>query len=103
LSGYAVVQKTLIDGRVYFDRQRDIAERADREKRRKRSSTNSRKPRRKRRKRRSPTPPGRAVKSPRKETEEKKPEVKKPEEKPKPPQSDGTDSATIGVMPGGAL
>jgi len=28
LSVYAVVQKTLIDGRVYFDRQRDIAERA---------------------------------------------------------------------------
>lgn len=27
LSAYAVVQKTLIDGRVYFDRQRDIAER----------------------------------------------------------------------------
>jgi imidazolonepropionase-like amidohydrolase len=29
LSAYAVVQKTLIDGRVYFDRQRDIAGRAD--------------------------------------------------------------------------
>ena len=28
LSAYAVVQKTLIDGRVYFDRQRDIAQRA---------------------------------------------------------------------------
>ena len=28
LSVYAVVQKTLIDGQVYFDRQRDIAERA---------------------------------------------------------------------------
>src|SRR5271168_3547064 len=27
LSAYAVVQKTLIDGRVYFDRQRDISER----------------------------------------------------------------------------
>src|SRR3989454_12812011 len=35
LSAYAVVQKTLIDGRVYFDRQRDIAERADREKEKK--------------------------------------------------------------------
>jgi len=32
LSVYAVVQKTLIDGQVYFDRQRDIAQRADREK-----------------------------------------------------------------------
>src|SRR6202158_4940330 len=35
LSGYAVVQKTLIDGRVYFDRQRDIAERSEREKEKK--------------------------------------------------------------------
>src|ERR1700694_5049446 len=35
LSAYAVVQKTLIDGRVYFDRQRDIAERAEREKEKK--------------------------------------------------------------------
>src|SRR3984957_15714333 len=31
LSAYAVVQKTLIDGRVYFDRARDVAERAARE------------------------------------------------------------------------
>lgn len=35
LSAYAVVQKTLIDGRVYFDRQRDIAERPALEKERK--------------------------------------------------------------------
>src|SRR5271168_5599690 len=35
LSAYAVVQKTLIDGRVYFDRQRDIASRADLEKEKK--------------------------------------------------------------------
>ena len=35
LSAYAVVQKTLIDGRVYFDRQRDIAGRADLEKEKK--------------------------------------------------------------------
>jgi imidazolonepropionase-like amidohydrolase len=32
LSAYAVVQKTLIDGRVYFDRQRDIDGRANLEK-----------------------------------------------------------------------
>lgn len=32
LSVYAVVQKTLIDGQVYFDRQRDIAQRASLEK-----------------------------------------------------------------------
>src|SRR4029077_18853779 len=35
LSDYAVVQKTLIDGRVYFDRQRDIADRPTREKEKK--------------------------------------------------------------------
>src|SRR5256712_7061744 len=35
LSAYAVVQKTLIDGRVYFDRQRDIAGRPEREKEKK--------------------------------------------------------------------
>src|SRR4029077_49536 len=32
LSAYAVVQKTLVDGRVYFDRQRDLAGRASVEK-----------------------------------------------------------------------
>ncbi len=31
LSVYARVEKTLIDGRVYFDRQKDLAERAARE------------------------------------------------------------------------
>ncbi len=35
LSAYAVVQQTLIDGRVYFDRKRDIAGRADLEKEKK--------------------------------------------------------------------
>src|SRR3984893_14151026 len=35
LSAYAVVQKTLVDGRVYFDRQRDLANRASLEKEKK--------------------------------------------------------------------
>src|SRR5580692_10603718 len=35
LSAYAVVQETLIDGRIYFDRKRDIAEREAREKEKK--------------------------------------------------------------------
>ena len=35
LSAYAVVQQTLIDGRVYFDRKRDIADRAALEKEKK--------------------------------------------------------------------
>ncbi|MEW6735934.1 MAG: amidohydrolase [Acidobacteriota bacterium] len=32
LSVYAVVQKTIIDGQIYFDRERDITQRAEREK-----------------------------------------------------------------------
>jgi hypothetical protein len=35
MSAYAVVQKTLIDGRIYFDRQRDIVDRPAREKEKK--------------------------------------------------------------------
>jgi len=56
-----VVQKTLIDGRVYFDRQRDIAERAEREKEKKALIDKLKKSRRKNRKKRNPTllrPPG---------------------------------------------
>jgi len=82
LSAYAVVQKTLIDGRVYFDLQRDIAERSEREKDNKAIID-------------------RFKKAAEKKPEEKKPEVKKPEEKPKPPQSSSGDSAA--VLPGGAL
>ena len=67
LSAYAVVQKTLIDGRVYFDRQRDIADRPAREKEK------------------------RALLEKEKKAGEKKAEEKKPEEKPKPPQVDAMD------------
>jgi imidazolonepropionase-like amidohydrolase len=104
LSGYAVVQKTLIDGRVYFDRQRDIAERADREKEKKALIDKFKKAAEKKAEEKKPDTAGPSGQKPtEKKPEEKKPEVKKPEEKPKPPQSDGTDSATIGVMPGRAL
>jgi len=68
LSAYAVVQKTMIDGRVYFDRQRDIAGRADLEKEKKTLMDKEKK----------------AEKKP----EEKKPGERKPEDKPKPPQQD---------------
>jgi imidazolonepropionase-like amidohydrolase len=67
LSAYAVVQKTLIDGRVYFDRQRDIADRPNKEKEKK------------------------ILLEKEKKAVEKKPDTttkpgeKKPEEKPKPP------------------
>ena len=77
LSDYAVVQKTLIDGRVYFDRQRDIAERSDREKEKKALLEKQKKSEKK-------PEAGEAGKKP----GEKKSEEKKPEEKPKPPQAD---------------
>src|ERR1700747_1871589 len=60
LSAYAVVQKTLIDGRVYFDRQKDIAERPEREKEKKALMEKEKK-------------------AAEKKAEEKKPEEKKPE------------------------
>jgi imidazolonepropionase-like amidohydrolase len=87
LSAYAVVQKTLIDGRVYFDRQRDIAERPEREKEKKALLEKEKKSVEKK--------PDATVtigqkpdekKPEAKKPEEKKPEEKKPEEKPKPPQ-----------------
>lgn len=81
LSAYAVVQKTLIDGRVYFDRARDIAERADREKEKKALTEKEKK--------------AAAEKKP----EEKRQNEKKPEDKPKPPQSGrgSTDDESDGV------
>lgn len=67
LSAYAVVQKTLIDGRVYFDRAKDIADRPEREKEKKALLEKEKKAAEK--------------KSETKKPEEKKPDEKKPEEK----------------------
>ena len=69
LSAYAVVQKTLIDGRVYFDRQRDVAQRANLEKEKKVLLDKEKKAAEKK-----------------SETPGSKPSEKKPDEKPKPPQ-----------------
>jgi adenine deaminase len=77
LSAYAVVQKTIIDGRVYFDRARDIGERADREKEKKALIDKEKK-------------------ASEKKAEEKKNEEKKPEDKPKPTQSAQRESGLIG-------
>jgi imidazolonepropionase-like amidohydrolase len=86
LSAYAVVQKTLIDGRVYFDRQRDITDRPAREKEKKALLDKEKKSGEKR--------PDATVtigqkpgdkKPEAKKPDEKKPEEKKQEEKPKPP------------------
>jgi imidazolonepropionase-like amidohydrolase len=76
LSAYAVVQKTLIDGRVYFDRQRDIAQRPEREKEKKALIDKEKKSAEK--KPDATVPIGQ-------KPDAKKPEEKKPEEKPKPP------------------
>ena len=66
LSAYAVAQKTIVDGRVLFDRQKDIAERAALEKEKKDLLEKQKKA---------------AEKKP----DEKKPETKRPDDKPKPP------------------
>jgi imidazolonepropionase-like amidohydrolase len=101
MSAYAVVQKTLIDGRVYFDRQRDISERAEHEKEKKALIDKFKKATEKKPEEKKSDAAGQ--KPAEKKPEEKKPEVKKPEEKPKPPQSDGTDTAVVEARPGGAL
>ena len=104
LSAYAVVQKTLIDGRVYFDRQRDIAERSEREKEKKVLIDKLKKSAEKKPEDKKPdatVPIGQ--KPSEKKPEVKKPEEKKPEEKPKPPQSNGADVAAAAVRAGGAL
>jgi imidazolonepropionase-like amidohydrolase len=88
LSAYAVVQKTLIDGRVYFDRQKDIADREAREKEKKALLEKEKKAGEKK-------PEAGAEggkKQPAAKPEEKKPEEKKPEEKPKAPQPTPTDA-----------
>jgi len=66
LSAYAVAQKTIVDGRVLFDRDKDVAERAAVEKEKKELLEKEKKA---------------AEKKP----DEKKPETKTPEDKPKPP------------------
>jgi imidazolonepropionase-like amidohydrolase len=82
LSAYAVVQKTLIDGRVYFDRSRDLSERAGREKQKKALLEKEKKSEKK--------PEGEA-----KKPGEKKSEEKKPEDKPKPPQGDAVSGGAL--------
>ena len=85
LSVYAVVQKTLIDGQVYFDRQRDIAQRAANEKEKQELIEKEKK--------------ASEAEKKSEEKQEKKPE-KKPDQKKKPgaPSGSGSD-----VVVGGAL
>jgi len=99
MSAYAVVQKTLIDGRVYFDRQRDIAARPELEKEKKALIDKLKKSSDKKSDDKKPSATVPIGQKP----GEKKPEEKKPEDKPKPPQSEGAGSAAGAVLPGGAL
>ena len=103
LSAYAVVQKTLIDGRVYFDRQRDTAEHSEREKEKKALIDKFKKSAEKKPEDKKPDATVPILQKPaEKKPGEKKQEEKKPEEKPGPPQSSSIDSAAA-VLPGGEL
>jgi adenine deaminase len=104
MSAYAVVQKTIIDGRVYFDRQRDIAERPMREKEKKALIDKLKKSAEKKSEDKKPdatVPIGQKPVA--KKPEDKKSEEKKPDDKPKPPQSSDSDSTNAATLPGGAL
>ncbi len=81
LSAYAVVQQTLIDGRVYFDRKRDIADREAREKEKKALMEKEKKAEEK--------------KAGDKKPDEGKPGAGKPEDKPKPPQAEAVSGGAL--------
>jgi imidazolonepropionase-like amidohydrolase len=88
LSAYAVAQKTIVDGRVLFDRDKDIADRGGLEKEKKELIAKEKKA---------------AEKKP----DEKKPDEKKPDAKPNPPsdavQRDSGEDMTAASPDGGAL
>ena len=90
LSAYAVVQQTLIDGRVYFDRKRDIAERVARENEKKALMEKEKKAEEKK-----PGAAGEGGRKPGAKPDEKKQEEKKPEDKPKPPQADAVSGGAL--------
>jgi len=79
MSAYAVVQKTLIDGRVYFDRDKEIAGRGKLEQEKKELIAKAKKASEKK-----PEEAG-------EKKGEKKPEEKRPEEEKKPPQVEGQE------------
>ena len=102
LSAYAVVQKTLIDGRVYFDRQRDIDGRAAVENEKRSLMEKEKKAAEKK-----PDAAADAKKPGDKKPDDKKAGEKKPDEKPKPPSADSGQGSASGFsdrnQPGGAL
>jgi imidazolonepropionase-like amidohydrolase len=111
LSAYAVVQKTLIDGRVLFDRQRDIADRPALEKEKKALLDKAKKTEEKKPDLTVEVGKKPAAKPDEKKPEATKPEEKKPDDKPKPPQTATSVGAphAVPVLPvlpvtfGGAL
>src|ERR1700675_3276848 len=86
LSAYAVVQQTLIDGRVYFDRKRDIAERSEREKEKKALIDKLKKAEEKKAGEDNPEERRRG---------EAKPGEGTPKNKPKPPQADAVSGGAL--------
>jgi adenine deaminase len=93
LSAYAVVEKTLIDGRVYFDRDKEIAGRAALEiekkdllEKAKKKSDEDKKAGDKK---------SGEKKAEEKKPEEKKSEEKKPDDRPKPPQTDAGQGGAL--------
>jgi imidazolonepropionase-like amidohydrolase len=98
LSAYAVVQKTLIDGRVYFDREKEITGRAVLEKEKKDLLEKTRKRQDEEKKageKKSEEKKAEGKKPDEKKLEEKKLEEKKPEENPKPPQGDANQGGAL--------
>src|SRR5271165_6708427 len=95
LSAYAVVQKTLIDGRIYFDREKEVAGRPTLEKEKKDLLEKAAKKQEEEKKAAAKKPEDKkdeAKKPDEKKPEETKPEEKKPDDKkpsdqPKPPQA----------------
>ena len=92
LSVYAVPQKVFIDGQIYFDRDKDLAARADRDKERKalveKEKAAEKKPEEKKPEEKKPADakkPGEAKPEEPKKQEPKKEEPKKEEKKPEPP------------------
>jgi len=88
LSAYAVVQKTIVDGKVLFDRDKDIAGRSALEKEKKDLLA----------KQKAAAKKAEEKKGDEKKGESKKPEEKKSEEKPKPPSGDSAATSNGGGL-----
>jgi len=91
MSAYAVVQKTLVDGRVLFDRDKDIAGRAVLEKEKKDLLAKEKAAAKKTDEKKPDAKKPDAAKKP----DEKKPDEKKPDDKPKPPSDSDANGGAL--------